>query len=223
MSSSQSQESAQALGTNRKLGQEYYDIALPAISERFTSINQGLGEEGGLPDYLKTAYGEQRTNLSEGVAASEQGNVAATAAKGKKATEGGNVFAGMSTSDMGAQLANALYGSKFQEGQAGVNQTMNLMSMALGGAGTTGNAALQASSNELGALRYIPNYNTTYANIVGGAAGASSIYGKLNRAGAFDGSGGGGMVPGLMPSTLGNAAFGSEGVYGAGSFGTGNP
>jgi hypothetical protein len=103
------------------------------------------------------------------------------AARGKAALSGGNFAATMNPADLGAQLANALYGSKFAQGQANIDQQFNLMGMALGGAGTAGSSALGAAQNQLHTIGYMPAYNPTYANIMGAAAGGASVYGAYNQ------------------------------------------
>jgi hypothetical protein len=184
MSSSRNAASEQALQTNQALAEAYYNIAIPGLSARLGSINAALAQ-GGEPDYLKQAYTGQRAGLTEGIVGQEKGAITSQLAGTKQARTGGNVMSGMSTGDIGAALANALYGSKFQEAQGSIDQTMNLMSMALGGAGTAGSGALAASSNQLQAIGYMPNYNPTYANVAGGLAGAAGIYGTGLNAGLW--------------------------------------
>lgn len=180
MSSSQSSASKQAVASNKRLAENYYGIALPSIESRLGAVNASLAE--GEPGFMQAAYEQQRAGLTEGLSA--RGGLAQeqqlTAAK--KAMSGGNFSAALAPADIGAQLANALYGSKYQEGQANLAQQFNLISMGLGGAGTTGNAALNASGQNLQAIGMLPNYNQTYANIVGGAAGLASAYGAVNQA-----------------------------------------
>ena len=130
-----------------------------------------------------SAFQGQRTGLTEGLAAQGGLQQAQQQRASKSALSGGNAFAAMHPADIGAQLANALYGSKFQEGQANLDQQFNLISMGLGGAGQSGSGALTAAQNQLGAINFLPGYNQTYANILGGAAGLSSIYGAGRNAG----------------------------------------
>jgi hypothetical protein len=164
---------------NKDLAQNYYDVAIPGLRTQMGSINQSLQQ--GEPGYMKGAYEQQRAGLTEGLSA-QGGAAQAQQMRGSKAAmSGGNQFASMNPADVGAQLANALYGSKFQEGQAGINQQFNLMSMGLGGSGTAGNAAVGASQQQLQAIGYMPNYNSTLANVAGGAAGAASLYGAYNQ------------------------------------------
>lgn len=178
MSSSQSQASEDALARNRSLAEGYYGIAIPGLQERMGSINTSLAR--GEPEYMKQAYQEQRTGLTEGLAARGGVAQAQRMAGSKAAMSGGNQFASMHPADVGTLLANALYGSKFQEGQGALDQSFNLINMGLGGAGTAGSAAVNASGQQLGAIGYMPNYNPAAANIFGAAAGASSVFGALN-------------------------------------------
>lgn len=179
MSSAQSQASKEAMQTNRGLASEYYGIAIPALHGRQDEINRALA--GGEPGYMRSAFLGQRGALATGAAAKMGAAQAQQYAGGKAALSGGNFAAGLNPADLGAQLANALYGSKFAEGQANIDQQINLMGMALGGAGTAGSGALGAAQNQLQTIGYMPNYNPTYANIMGGLAGASSVYGALNQ------------------------------------------
>lgn len=200
MTGSSAKMSQQALESNRALAEQYYNIAIPSLSQRMESINQALAA-GGLPDYMKEAYTAQRAGLTEGIVGQEKAAITSQLAGTKGARTGGNVLAGLSASDIGAQLANALYGSKFQESQAGIDQTMNLMSMALGGAGTAGSGALEASRQQLGAIGYMPNYNPTYANVMGGLSGAAGIYGAYQQAQTQ------GMLNSLGPAGLSSLAY----------------
>ena len=196
MSSKQSQASKEALATNRELAQSYYGIALPALTERLGAINASLAE--GEPGYMRSAFQGQRGALTEAMAGKAGAAQAQQYAGGKAALSGGNFSAAMNPADLGAQLANALYGSRFAEGQANIDQQFNLMGMALGGAGTAGSGALGAAQNQLQTIGFMPNYNPTYANIMGGLAGASSIYGAFNQYGGF----GRPTVPGASLSGL---------------------
>ena len=171
--------SQRALETNRSLAGKYYDIAIPALQARTGEINASLGT--GEPAYMSSAFLGQRGALTEGLAAKAGGAQRQQWAGGKAALSGGNAMASMNPADLGAQLANALYGSKFAEGQANIDQKFNLMGMAMGGAGTAGSSAMGAAQNQLNTIGYLPGYNQTYANVVGGLAGASSIYGALNQ------------------------------------------
>lgn len=187
MSSKQSRAAGEAVASNRALATEAYGVAIPALQGRQDEINRALA--AGEPGYMTSAFEGQRGALTEGLAA-RAGMAQAQQARGSKAAlSGGNAFAGMNPADLGAQLANALYGSKFAQGQANIDQQFNLLGMALGGAGTAGSGALQAAQGQIQNIGYMPPYNPLYAGIVGGAAGLSSIYGAANQAGLF-GSGG---------------------------------
>jgi len=183
MSSSQNQQSEMAMESNKKLAQSYYGVAVPALRGRQEAINASLAQ--GEPSYLRSAFQGQRSAITE--ALSQQGSVAQSQqmAGSKAALSGGNAYASLHPADIGAQLANALYGSRFAEGQANIDQQFNLMGMALGGSGTAGSGALGSAQQQLGAINFLPQYNPTYANVAGGLAGAASLYGMLNKYGLF--------------------------------------
>lgn len=178
MSSSQSAAAQQAEATNRGLSQQYYGLAIPALQTRQNAIQASIAQ--GEPQYVKSAYAGQRTGLQEGLAAQGGAAQANQMEASKRALSGGNAFADLHPADAGAKLADALWGSKYAEAQGSFNQNLNLLNMALGGSGMAGNSAMQAAGGQLQAIGHLPNYNQTYANIAGGAAGLSSIYGALN-------------------------------------------
>lgn len=180
MSTERNKASQQAMASDKQLAENYYGIALPGMEERFRAINTGLAE-GGEPEYMKSAFAAQRAGITEGMVQKDRLGLAQGAMRSKAAVAGGNAFAGMSNSQMGAQLANALYGSKFQQGQSALDESFNLMSMGLGGSGTAGSGALDSAGNQLSMLGYMPNYNKTYANILGATSALSSVYGAFNQ------------------------------------------
>jgi len=189
---------------NRQRAQQAYGIAFPAMEQRLGFINQSLSS--GEPGYMSRAFQGQRSALTEGLA--QQGSVAQSQqmAGSKAALSGGNAYASLHPADIGAQLANALYGSRFAEGQANIDQQFNLMGMALGGAGTAGSGAMTAAGQQLGAIGFLPGYNQTYANIAGGAAAGASVYGMLNKYGLFSSG-----SPSTPAPTSGSGSYWSSG------------
>jgi len=205
MSSTQANVAAgQSLQENRARAQQMYGIALPAMEKRQGLINASMA--GGEPSYMRSAFEGQRSALTEGLA--QQGSVAQSQqmAGSKAALSGGNAYASLHPADIGAQLANALYGSRFAEGQANIDQQFNLMGMALGGAGTAGSGAMTAAGQQLGAIGFLPGYNQTYANIAGGAAAGASVYGMLNKYGLFSSG-----SPSTPAPTSGSGSYWSSG------------
>jgi hypothetical protein len=178
MGNPQSVQAKQAEAVNRNLSNQYYGVAIPALAERQNAIQASLAQ--GEPQYVKSAFAGQRTGLQEGLAAQAGAAQANQMESSKRALSGGNAFADLHPADAGAKLADALWGSKYAESQGSLNQNLNLLNMALGGSGMAGNSAMQAAGQQLSAIGHLPNYNQTYANIAGGAAGLSSIYGSLN-------------------------------------------
>jgi len=209
MTTAQNAASEQALQANQQLAQNYYGVATGALGDRQNSINAGLAQ--GESPLISSAFTAQRAGLTNTMAGNAQTQKQGQLEGSKKALSGGNEFANLTPSDIGSQLANALYGSKFAEGQADIGQKMSLMNMAMGGAGSAGNAGLGAAQNQLGAIRYLPNYNTTYANVLGAAAGAGSVYGAYqNWAAGQQGIPGGGVPissganPSIYPFAVGS-------------------
>ena len=195
MSSTQNQAYEGALGTINQLQSQYTGLGLGGMNAQLQAINTGFA--AGEPGYMKQAYAGQRTNLTQGLAAQGGAAQAQQMRGSKSAMAGGNAFASLNPADVGSQLANALYGSKFQEGQANINQQYNLMNMGLGGSGTAANAGLTATGNQLGAIAGLPNYNTTLANVAGAASGVASLYGAYQSWLA----GQPGLQPGVQPPT----------------------
>ena len=179
MTSQMNDESQRALESAQNLQRQYTTTGLNSANTEKNSINQGLA--GGESPLIASAFAAQRAGISDSAADQSRAARQTQAEGSKKALSGGNAFSLFSPSDIGAKLANALYGSKFAEGQADLGQKMNLMNMAMGGAGTAGNAGMQAGQSQLGAIGFLPNYNTTYANVLGAAAGAGSVYGAYQN------------------------------------------
>jgi hypothetical protein len=61
------------------------------------------------------------------------------------------------------------------------------MQMGLGGAAQTGNQAVQSAGLNLQGIGMLPNYNPTYAAILGGVNAAGTIYGAGKQGGWWGG------------------------------------
>ncbi len=180
MSSPQSAASANAARQNEYRAQQGYDIGLPAMSERNRLLNSAMAENG-MPDYMKAAFETQRTGLTEGNAniAQQQRAQALTAAE--PAIAGGNLQQSLTPGSLGSKLADALYGSRVQQGLGAVDQMNKLMTMGLGGAAQTGSQAIGAAGNDLRGISMMQAYNPTYAAVLGGANLAGSLYGGYQQ------------------------------------------
>jgi hypothetical protein len=176
MGSSQADSSAYAARTQGRVAREYYNLALPGLSKQYDLLNKALAE-GGEPGYLARAFEGQRTGLAEGALGQEMGATRGALAASQGAAQGGNLGATVSPSDIGKQLANAMWGSRVQEGLGRVDQMNNLIAMALGQTGRTGSAATNAAGQQLQAISMMPNYNPTYATILGLGNVAGAGYG----------------------------------------------
>lgn len=175
----QSNKSKDLVNMAENIAQGYTNTGTGALGGQLESINAGLGR--GESPLISSAFTAQRTGLTNALAGQAQGAKQSQLEGSKKAMSGGNEFANLSPADIGSKLANALFGSKFEEGQADISQKMNLMNMALGGAGTAGNAGLNAGQTQLSTIGYAPNYNQNYANILGAASAGGSIFGAYQN------------------------------------------
>lgn len=178
-STPQSAASESAYRSYSDLARQYYGVALPGLDARNSAIETARAT--GEPGFLKSAFAAQRTGLAEGMTGRGDAALAAQTRGAAGATRGGNFFASLHPAQIGAQLANALYGSRFQEGQASIDQSLNLMSMGLGGAGTAGSGALTAAGSQLQSIGYLPNYNKTLAMASGIGSLAGAGYGAFSQ------------------------------------------
>jgi hypothetical protein len=118
-----------------------------------------------------------------------------------------------------------MMGSRVNQGMATINQANTLMSMGLGGAAQTGNQAVGAAGQQLQAISMLPNYNQTYAGVLGGVNAAASIYGAGKQGGWWGGGQQGTPVgQGQFTSGLASPWTTGEMTYGIGpSFGNYGP
>jgi hypothetical protein len=198
MSTSKNSASRQAARQYGQLAREGYGLGMPALGARNDALMPALvqAQQGDLPAYMQEAFAQQRTGLQEGIAGQERSRVQAQDAGAKRNVAGGNLASALNPAQMGQILADAMTGSRVQQGMATVNQANSLMSMGLGGAGQAGNAAVGAAGNNLQAISMLPNYNPTYAAVLGGVNAAGSIYGAGKQSGWWG-----------QPNTTGIAGF----------------
>lgn len=212
MGNTQQQQAYQQVNaeSSRVLGSAY-GLAIPAEKARQGYLNEALST-GGEPDYMKSAFGEQRTGLIEGGIdqqrlATQQGR---TASEG--AALGGNLQAGTTAGmQLGSKMADALYGSRMNEALGGLDQTNKLYTSMIGQSVQTGDAAYGAAGSQLANIGNMANYNKTYANVVGALNVGGSIYGAGSQAGWFNSTPGMGSQStggtGVNPVTGGGGGF----------------
>jgi hypothetical protein len=209
------------------MSKEAYGLGLPMLRARNEALMPALRQSnlGFLPDYMEKAYDVQRTGLTEGLMNRERQQIAAQDMGAKRAVAGGNAFATMNPAQMGATLADAMMGSRVSQGMATVNQANTLMQMGLGGAAQTGNQAVQSAGLNLQGIGMLPNYNPTYAAILGGVNAAGTIYGAGKQGGWWGGGQQGQPVgTGQFTSGLQSPWTSGEMTYGIGpSFGNYGP
>ena len=206
MTSGQNAESERAYQTLSDTSQQYYGVAIPAMERRQQSAQAALAQ--GESPLMAGAFQAQRAGLTEGLTGQEAAADSQKMRASKSALSGGNAFSMLHPAEIGSKLANALWGSKYTEGQADIENRLGLMSAIMGGSAMAGNAGLQVAGNQLGAIQHLPNYNETYANIVGGASLGASVYGGLTRPGLSS------SPPGVQPfyPSWVNPATGQSGI-----------
>lgn len=230
MSSSKSAEAQRAVSQNESVARNQFSIGLGAYQTRRdalynslltkeqmrnpTIVGQLLGTGPGFtntgtttvgePEYLTNAFAAQRGALTDQYLQNAQ-NVRLAGRAGQAGGESNPLMA-LSGEQLGQALARQISGSGTHQAGSRISQTLNLYNMAAGSAGQAGNASLGFAGNQIQAMSMMPNYNQTYANILGGVNAIGAGYGALNKAGAFN-TGGGGLgqpLPGVG-ATLGNA------------------
>ncbi len=176
MSSPGQGELQQATSDTERLMGRAYGIAIPAMRTEYGAINQALAL-GGEPDYLKGAYAEERTGLLDRASSGEAADIAKMGRATEGATYGGNVGASLSPLAVGRSLADVLYGSRVNEAAGKVEEINKLYGLGVGQAAQAGSAAAGAESARAGYATMMPQYNSTYANILGALNLGSTIYG----------------------------------------------
>lgn len=187
MSSPQGEQAIEAANMARQTSQRAYEIALPALQTEYGALNQALAS-GGLPDYVKAAYGEARTGIGEGEAQSE---IAALrgAQRGRSGTLGAS-GPNLPPELLGSSMAKALYGPRVSEAAGSIEQTNKLLGASLGQAQQVGSGALAATGTELRNIGIMRNYNQGYAGILAALNAGASIYGAAGQSGAGYGQAG---------------------------------
>jgi hypothetical protein len=120
-----------------------------------------LGPNAGSPLYLQEAFSEQRAGLADAIALATRGTAT-------KVAPGSTNAAGLSPRDIGMEIARASSQSRLTQDLSQVEQTMNLLGMGAGGAGSTGSASLAAAGNQIQAASMMPKWSTG-ANVLLGA------------------------------------------------------
>ena len=180
MTSPRSTAAEQAIKTDKDVMTQAYGVGMQGMKQRLAGINQGLAL-GGEPGYVGDAYNLQRGALTEAMnmAGTQRQGMADAAASGLN--QGGNYSNVLNPQQIGAQLADQLYSSRTSQALGKVDETNNLMNMALGLGGQAGSAQMGAAQNQLGAISMMPNYNPAYATALGFANLGGSIYGGFQQ------------------------------------------
>ena len=179
MSSSKGQAAASASRQYETLAKEAYGLGIPMLANRNAALMPALRQAnlGQLPSYMESAFDMQRTGVTEGILGQERKQIGAQDMAAKRTVAGGNAAATMNPAQMGSLLADAMMGSRVNQGMATINQANTLMQMGLGGAAQTGNQAVNSAGLNLRAISMLPEYNPTYAGVLAAANAAGTVYG----------------------------------------------
>lgn len=183
MSSPQTDAALEAAATSRRLASQAYGIGIPAMQTEAGALGQALSM-GAEPGYLQSAYTGARGMAREGAAEAGTASLQASQAQKKGYLEGGAVGMAAPPADIGAQLAQALYGPRVQEAAGQLGQLDKLFGFGLGQAQQTGSGALAATENQLRDIGMMRPYNMGYAGILGALNLGGSIYGTFGQQGA---------------------------------------
>lgn len=212
MSSPRNTAATNAAVQYQQLSKEGYGMGTPAIEARNAALMPAMRQAqlGYLPSYMQDAFATQRAGMQEGVAAQERGAIQRQDAGAKSAVAGGNLSSTMNPAQMGQVLADAMTGSRVQQGMATINQANSLMSMGMGGAGQAGNAAIGAAGNNLSAISMMAQNNPTYTGILGAVNAAGTIYGAGKQGGWWGQTGATGSPP---PANTTTTWMGGNRIY----------
>ena len=208
MSSSQSKASAGLARLSGIESQKSYEVGFQGLDAQQRLLRTAEAE----PGYVRDAFTAQRAGITEGGVVQGGRDIQAQLAATQQAAQGGNTTGNLAPDQMGAKMAQALYSSRLQEGIGKIEQANKLMGMRLGQSVQTGSAALGAAGNQLQNISLMPNYNPTYANVLGALNLAGTVYGGFaNRPGAPSNPGTLGGIPQTGPDS-GGVPYGAWGL-----------
>lgn len=192
--------------TSAKLQEVLAGLSLPAISQALDAYTADLGRPGEEPVSVRKAFGDTRLQLNNDYAKSKESSAAYLTQQFKQnGSLGGDSVLGYNQSQLGRNIdTNQVQANRslnFQEAQAGLNQTNQLISGINGVGGNLLSGSLKFGQNALGAdqlLAQVSQQNqqqaATYGSLIGAAAG-TVIYPGIGTAlgGAVGGAVGGGF------------------------------
>lgn len=214
----------EAIDLTRDLGKRYYGMGIDAMQGRNDQIlaalgmgplnrtgdldtssvtGGGIGPNAGEPEYLRRAFTEQRAGLADA-------NALASRVAAPKPGMGFTGAAYLQPRDIGAEIARASSSSFLNQSLSKIGQTMNLLEMGMGAAGSAGNAGLTAASNQIQSAGMMASMSPLANTLMGALGGAGTIAGGMQKAGMFDPAPpqNTGMSMGLQPASM--APFGMD-------------
>lgn len=167
----------QASGMSGALARRAYGIGIPALKRQKAILGDAAsqGEFG----YLRDAFGASRALMGDAAASGQAGEAQAARLHNHAAEGGGNFSAAINPAGYGAKLANAMFSSRITEATGNVEQMDKTLGFQIGLGQDAGSASMQALGNQIGAIPYMKNYNSTYANVLGAMNAAGAIYGGV--------------------------------------------
>ena len=178
MSSEQSGAATGASRAQSALAKQAYGVAIPAMKDQYSLLNAAMAQ-GGEPEFMRAAFDQQRTGVSEGMIDQQQGQARGVASQMGGAAQGGNLMAALSPAmgGGGAQIAQQLYGSRVNEAMGQIEQMNKLRGMAMGQSVQAGSGSIAAGGAQLQGISGMPAYNQTLALALGAANLGMTGYG----------------------------------------------
>lgn len=172
-------QSEQAAATARKGMYEAYNVGRKGLATQHERANEMLS--GGEPAWQKEAFSLERGAMTDAMAmkALKQNAIADTGMPILQ--QGGNFGLSLTPQDFGMQIAENLMGSRTSEAMTGIDQNMKAMQMLLGQGTAAGSFGLGMEQERMRSIQMLPDYNPTYAAILGMANVAGSVYGGFNQ------------------------------------------
>ncbi len=204
-----SDAAASTARSSAELQQALSSIALPALRDVLTYSMRDLGQPGSEPDSVSKAFGDARSSIR---ASYDNSNARGTAAIKQQALQSGQNFNGAALqstlTQFGSQLdqgrTQSLRALNFQESQAGLNQTNQLLSQVNSGAGSLLSGSMQFGRNALQSDQLL-----------------SQLYGQNQAQGAQYGALAGSLIGTLIYPGIGTALGGALGGVAGGALGNG--
>lgn len=189
-------------------------LALPAVKQAMSANLEDLGQPGSVPASVTRAFGAARESVNRDF---DTANARGAATIQQATLQSGGAYSpdavGRATEQfvdsVARDRANTLRALRFQEANAGMNQSNLLLSQLIGQSGTLSSGAMGFGQNALQSSQLLSQlsaqrrqqgstYGAIAGTILGGALGAAGTFGLGTAAGAAAGGALGGAVGGYF-------------------------